>query len=146
MKSRLGILSTLGVAIWVVGCTTSPTASTWWSGKRPVANGSLYRQAETVVLGVDREKAPECTSRHVVKSELVKPPLVTAESRDANNVSFAGTAGTPNSYYIPPERRYSEFVENWTVDRCGKEVVYRVTFSPKDSLEGGTLVKAELVE
>ena len=131
----------------MVGCATSPTASTWWSSKRPVANGSLYRQAETVVLGVDREKAPDCTSRHVVKSELVKPPAVTAEARDNANVSFAGTSGTPTSYYIPPDRRYSEFVENWTVDRCGKVVVYRVTFSPRETVDdGGMVVKAELVE
>ena len=99
-------------------------------GRGPIASGALYRQAETVVLMRDREAFPACNERKVEKTALLEAPDVVAmpqEGRDT--VSFSGT-GTPNSYVVPVERRFSRFVEQWTVRHCGSNFLYRVTFLP----------------
>lgn len=127
MKRVVPILI-LAAAAAVVGCQSERLDALL--GRGPIAAGALYRQAETVVLIRDREAFPECKERKVEKTALLEAPEVVAmpqESRDT--VSFSGT-GTPNSYVVPVERRFSRFVEQWTVRHCGSNYLYRVTFLP----------------
>ncbi|HTI68912.1 MAG TPA: hypothetical protein VMF06_03035 [Candidatus Limnocylindria bacterium] len=126
----------------MTGCRNSPSQSFLQAGKAPLAEGALYRQAETVVLDTDREKARECTTRRVIKTELFKAPEITAASHATVGVGSMSGMGTPDSYYLSPDQRYSEFVEKWTLDRCGQEVTYLVTFTPQHSFSGGTVVTA----
>jgi hypothetical protein len=99
-------------------------------GRGPIASGALYRQAETVVLARDREVHPACSERRVVATALLEAPEVVAAPQEGReSVSFSGS-GTPNSYVVPAENRYSLFVERWTVQRCGTNANYRVTFRP----------------
>ena len=126
----------------LAGCASSGPEELW-SSKSPIAHGALYRQAETVVFSVDSEKAPDCTKRSVVKAELFKAPEYVADARGRADVSFSGS-GVPDSYAVPIDRRYSEFIEKWTINRCGSNIDYMVTFTPDHGFEGGTTVKAEL--
>jgi hypothetical protein len=101
----------------------------------------LYRQAESIVMARDREAAPQCKTRSVLGTRLLEAPEAIADPRGGSEaVSFSGS-GTPSSYVIPSERRYSRFVERWVVQRCDAEVVYRVIFTPSAS---GSDISAEL--
>ena len=110
-------------------------------GRTALATGALYRQAESIVMARDREAAPQCKTRSVLGTRLLEAPEAIADPRGGNEaVSFSGS-GTPSSYAVPSERRYSRFVERWVLQRCDTEVVYRVIYTPSAS---GTDVSAEL--
>jgi hypothetical protein len=120
------------------GCSSQPMDTLM--GRAPLATGSLYRQAETVVLARDRAAAPGCKDRHVTDTMLLRAPdVIAAPQGGTESVSFSGS-GTPSSYVVPAERRYSTFVERWFVRRCDTNAVYRVTFRPSGD---GTRVEAE---
>jgi len=110
-------------------------------GRTALATGALYRQAESIVMARDREAAPQCKTRSVLGTRLLEAPEAVADPRGGSeSVSFSGS-GTPSSYVVPSERRYSRFVERWVLQRCDTEVVYRVIYTPSAS---GTDVSAEL--
>ena len=110
-------------------------------GRTALATGALYRQAESIVIARDREAAPQCKTRIVLGTRLLEAPEAVADPRGGSeSVSFSGS-GTPSSYAVPSERRYSQFVERWVLQRCDTEVVYRVIYTPSAS---GTDVSAEL--
>jgi len=110
-------------------------------GRTALATGALYRQAESIVMARDREAAPQCKTRIVLGTRLLEAPEAVADPRGGSeSVSFSGS-GTPSSYVVPSERRYSRFVERWVLQRCDTEVVYRVIYTPSAS---GTDVSAEL--
>jgi len=93
------------------------------------------------VMARDREAAPQCKARSVLTTRLLEAPEAVADPRGGSeSVSFSGS-GTPSSYVVPSERRYSRFVERWVLQRCDTEVVYRVIYTPSAS---GTDVSAEL--
>ena len=124
---------------WVAGCHSPGILDL--GGRAGLATGGLYRQAESIVMARDREAAPQCRTRTILGTRLVEAPEAVADPRgDRDAVSFSGS-GTPSSYVIPSEQRYSRFVERWKVQRCDTEVVYRVTYTPTAS---GTDVFAEL--
>ena len=110
-------------------------------GRTALATGGLYRQAESIVMARDREAAPQCKERSVLGTRLLEAPEAVADPHGGrDSVSFSGS-GTPSSYAIPAEHRYSRFVERWVIRRCDTEVSYRVTFTPVAS---GLDVTAEL--
>ncbi len=122
-----------------IGCSTAGIPDL--GGRAGLATGGLYRQAESIVMARDREAAPQCKTRSILGTRLVEAPEAVADPRgDRDAVSFSGS-GTPSSYVIPSEQRYSRFVERWKVQRCDTEVVYRVTYTPSAS---GTDIFAEL--
>jgi len=138
--------SLLSLALLVVaGCASHSN-----SGTRPaiigrgngLAAGALYRTGETKVLAADAAAAPSCTSRAVTTTEVVRQPAVVATPYDAaytyalQDVS-KGVSGYPAARTV--EVAYSEFVERWTVNRCGDRVQYLVTFRP----DGTVLVAPE---
>jgi len=124
---------------WVAGCHSPGILDL--GGRAGLATGGLHRQAESIVMARDREAAPQCRTRTILGTRLVEAPEAVADPRgDRDAVSFSGS-GTPSSYVIPSEQRYSRFVERWKVQRCDTEVVYRVTYTPTAS---GTDVFAEL--
>ena len=124
---------------WVAGCHSPGILDL--GGRAGLATGGLYHQAESIVMARDREAAPQCRTRTILGTRLVEAPEAVADPRgDRDAVSFSGS-GTPSSYVIPSEQRYSRFVERWKVQRCDTEVVYRVTYTPTAS---GTDVFAEL--
>lgn len=121
------------------GCRTAGLLDL--GGRSGLATGALYRHAESIVLARDHEADPRCRHRKVLDTRLVEAPEAEADPRGAHeSFSFSGS-GTPSSYVIPPERRYSRFVERWAIQRCDAEVFYRVTYTPGAS---GTDVTAEL--
>jgi len=127
------------MGLFLAGCSAPEILNL--GGRTALATGSLYRQAESIVMARDREAAPQCKTRMVMGTRLLEAPEAIADPRGGSeSVSFSGS-GTPSSYVIPSERRYSQFVERWVLQRCDAEVVYRVTFTPSAS---GTDVSAEL--
>lgn len=142
MRLQSRVLVAGGLALMGVvasGCSAPEILNL--GGRTALATGSLYRQAESIVMARDREAAPQCKTRMVRGTRLLEAPEAIADPRGGSeSVSFSGS-GTPSSYVIPSERRYSQFVERWVVQRCDAEVVYRVTFTPSAS---GTDVSAEL--
>ncbi len=127
------------MGLFLAGCSAPEILNL--GGRTALATGSLYRQAESIVMARDRETAPQCKTRMVMGTRLLEAPEAIADPRGGSeSVSFSGS-GTPSSYVIPSERRYSQFVERWVLQRCDAEVVYRVTFTPSAS---GTDVSAEL--
>ena len=70
-----------------------------------------------------------------MRTELLRAPeSVASPYGERESISFSGS-GTPLSYMVPAERRFSLFVERWEVLRCGILVRYQVTFKPlKDSV------------
>jgi hypothetical protein len=138
MSTRRFPIPAVAALVLLHGCASRPMQELM--GRGPLATGSLYRQAESVVLARDRELAPGCKDRHVTGTVLVRAPDVIANPHGGGeSVSFSGT-GTPSSYVIPVDRRYSTFVERWSLRRCETNVLYRVTFKPS---QDGTLVVAE---
>ncbi len=126
-------------ALLMVGCSAPEILNL--GGRTALATGALYRQAESIVMARDREAAPQCKTRSVVGTRLLEAPEAIADPHGGrDSVSFSGS-GTPTSYVVPYEHRYSRFVERWVIQRCDTEIVYRVTFTPSDS---GTDVTAEL--
>jgi hypothetical protein len=84
--------------------------------------------------------APDCARRRVVRTVLeTAPEVVVTPHGGYDSVPFTGS-GTPSTYVVPAGQRYSRFVERWTLDRCGAEVAYRVTYRPDGP---GTVVEAE---
>lgn len=132
-----GVLALMG--LFLAGCSAPEILNL--GGRTALATGALYRQAESIVMARDREAAPQCKTRSVLTTRLLEAPEAIADPRGGSeSVSFSGS-GTPSSYVIPSERRYSQFVERWVLQRCDAEVVYRVTYTPSAS---GTDVSAEL--
>ncbi len=142
MRLQSLVLVACGLALmglFLAGCSAPEILNL--GGRTALATGSLYRQAESIVMARDREAAPQCKTRMVMGTRLLEAPEAIADPRGGSeSVSFSGS-GTPSSYVIPSERRYSQFVERWVLQRCDTEVVYRVTFTPSAS---GTDVSAEL--
>ena len=127
------------MSLLLAGCSAPEILNL--GGRTALATGALYRQAESIVMARDRDAAPQCKTRLVRGTRLLEAPEAIADPRGGSeSVSFSGS-GTPSSYVIPSERRYSQFVERWVVQRCDAEVVYRVTFTPSAS---GTDISAEL--
>lgn len=140
LQSRVLVAGGLALMGFVASGCSAPEILNL-GGRTALATGSLYRQAESIVMARDREAAPQCKTRMVRGTRLLEAPEAIADPRGGSeSVSFSGS-GTPSSYVIPSERRYSQFVERWVVQRCDAEVVYRVTFTPSAS---GTDVSAEL--
>ena len=136
------IRSTGSVAItcWLAAGCSAPEILNL-GGRTALATGALYRQAESIVFARDREAAPQCKDRSVAGTRLLEAPEAIADPHGGrDSVSFSGS-GTPTSYVVPSEHRYSRFVERWVIRRCDTEIVYRVTFTPSAS---GTDVTAEL--
>ena len=132
-----------GLGAWLAlvsaGCSAPEILNL--GGRTALAAGALYRQAESIVMARDREAAPQCKTRSVLGTRLFEAPEAVADPRGGSeSVSFSGS-GTPSSYVVPSERRYSRFVERWVLQRCDTEVVYRVIYTPSAS---GTDVSAEL--
>jgi len=73
----------------------------------------LKRDVTEMVMRMDAAKDKECTQRKIMKTELVE-------------VGVAPRLG----------------IERWTVDRCGKFVIYRITLTPDP--KGGTQFMVEL--
>lgn len=140
LQSPIRIAAGLALmGLFLAGCSAPEILNL--GGRTALATGSLYRQAESIVMARDREAAPQCKTRMVMGTRLLEAPEAIADPRGGSeSVSFSGS-GTPSSYVIPSERRYSQFVERWVLQRCDAEVVYRVTFTPSAS---GTDVSAEL--
>ncbi|MSU85641.1 MAG: hypothetical protein EXS21_11120 [Pedosphaera sp.] len=142
MRLQSPILIAGGLALmslFSAGCTAPEILNL--GGRTALATGALYRQAESIVMARDREAAPQCKTRSVLGTRLLEAPEAIADPRGrGESVSFSGS-GTPSSYVIPSERRYSRFVERWVVQRCDAEVVYRVIFTPSAS---GSDISAEL--
>jgi len=132
-----------GLGAWLAlvsaGCSAPEILNL--GGRTALATGALYRQAESIVMARDREAAPQCKTRSVLGTRLLEAPEAVADPRGGSeSVSFSGS-GTPSSYVVPSERRYSRFVERWVLQRCDTEVVYRVIYTPSAS---GIDVSAEL--
>ena len=132
-----------GLGAWLAlvsaGCSAPEILNL--GGRTALATGALYRQAESIVMARDREAAPQCKARSVLGTRLLEAPEAVADPRGGSeSVSFSGS-GTPSSYVVPSDRRYSRFVERWVIQRCDAEAVYRVTYTPSAS---GTDVSAEL--
>lgn len=132
-----------GLGAWLAlvsaGCSAPEILNL--GGRTALATGALYRQAESIVMARDREAAPQCKTRSVLGTRLLEAPEAVADPRGGSeSVSFSGS-GTPSSYVVPSDRRYSRFVERWVIQRCDAEAVYRVTYTPSAS---GTDVSAEL--
>ena len=132
-----------GLGAWLAlvsaGCSAPEILNL--GGRTALATGALYRQAESIVMARDREAASQCKTRSVLGTRLFEAPEAVADPRGGSeSVSFSGS-GTPSSYVVPSERRYSRFVERWVLQRCDTEVVYRVIYTPSAS---GTDVSAEL--
>lgn len=126
---------------WVGGVGCHSPGFLDLGGRAGLATGALYRHAESIVMARDRDAAPQCRNRSVRDTRLIEAPEAVADPHGGrDSVSFSGS-GTPSSYVIPAERRYSQFVERWVIQRCDTEVVYRVTFTPGAS---GTDITAEL--
>ena len=129
----------VGLALFSAGCSAPEILNL--GGRTALATGALYRQAESIVMARDREAAPQCKTRSVLGTRLLEAPEAVADPRGGSeSVSFSGS-GTPSSYVVPSDRRYSRFVERWVIQRCDAEAVYRVTYTPSAS---GTDVSAEL--
>ena len=142
MRAVVSVLAG-GLGAWLAlvsaGCSAPEILNL--GGRTALATGALYRQAESIVMARDREAAPQCKTRIVLGTRLLEAPEAVADPRGGSeSVSFSGS-GTPSSYVVPSERRYSRFVERWVLQRCDTEVVYRVIYTPSAS---GTDVSAEL--
>ena len=124
---------------WMAGCRMPGGIDL--GGRSGLATGALYRHAESIVLARDQGADPKCRQRQVLDTRLIEAPEAEADPRGGHeSFSFSGS-GTPSSYVVPPERRYSRFVERWAIQRCDSEVFYRVTYTPGAS---GTDVTGEL--
>ena len=142
MRAVVSVLAG-GLGAWLAlvsaGCSAPEILNL--GGRTALATGALYRQAESIVMARDREAAPQCKTRSVLGTRLFEAPEAVADPRGGSeSVSFSGS-GTPSSYVVPSERRYSRFVERWVLQRCDTEVLYRVIYTPSAS---GTDVSAEL--
>lgn len=137
--SRVSVPLLVAGSAWVAGCRMPGGIDL--GGRSGLATGALYRHAESIVLARDHEADPKCRQRKVLDTRLIEAPEAEADPRGGHeSFSFSGS-GTPSSYVVPPERRYSRFVERWAIQRCDSEVFYRVTYTPGAS---GTDVVAEL--
>lgn len=93
------------LCVMASGCAGKPPGQT-------VASGSLWADARKAVLTIDRALAPDCRDRRIVNTEsnAVEGDVVVDLRRD--------------------RVRGGEFAETWTVERCGKNVQYQMTFMP----------------
>ena len=99
MKLMMTRLLVLAVALAHV-CCTAGVENTTTRGEKTLTRGLLRSDMDVSVLYVDKKLAPECKSRQVVDTELVK--------RFAN--------GT--------------WLERWTVNRCGELIELDCKFFP----------------
>ena len=76
-------------------------------GGESVATPPLQQDVMTTIVMLDSAKAPDCANHKILDTELIER-----------------------------SRRPRQYVERWTVDRCGQAVRYRVTFTPNP--RGGT--------
>jgi hypothetical protein len=133
------LLSIPLIALIAAGCSSNPFAMGRGTG---IAIGRQYAAAESKVLATDAADAPECTTRKVVNTEVVTRPQVSVTPFDqAYTHALPDTSKATASPGVmpPPETSHSEFVERWTVSRCGERFHYRVTFRPN----GDVLVAAD---
>jgi hypothetical protein len=136
MKHPITFLLGVAITLLLFGCSTPEQSSV--SGKRPIAHGALYRQAEQAVISKDRELAADCQARSVAKREMFRAPLAMVTARATAPEPITGMYTPAPSVPAPVETQYSEFVEKWTVNRCGQEIAYLVTFTP--AMSGGSTV------
>lgn len=137
---RIQRLSLISAAfLLLAGCASSSAVVGRGNG---LASGALYRTAESKVMAADAAAASACQTRSVANTEVVKPPAVVATPYNAG-ATFAmpdaskSVSGYPATQSV--EVAYSEFVERWTLNRCGEQVRYLVTFRP----DGTVLVAPE---
>lgn len=76
-------------------------------GGESVATPPLQQDVMSTIVMLDSAKAPDCANHKILDTELIER-----------------------------SRRPRQYVERWTVDRCGQAVRYRVTFTPNP--RGGT--------
>jgi hypothetical protein len=77
------------------------------------ADSVLQQDAWNMLIAHERGWAKPCKDSKVVNTEVVEPPL--------------------NDVIRDP------WIERWTVDRCGREISYKVTFTPDPDPRTGTL-------
>lgn len=127
------------VALLAAGCSSNPFGSGVGTS---IASGPQYAAGEAKVLAADAAAAPDCKSRKVINTEVVTRPQVSATPFDqayTHSLPDASKATTSPSARSAPETTHSEFVERWTISRCGERIHYRVTFRPN----GDVLVAAD---
>ncbi len=127
------------IALIAAGCSSNPFNRVVGTG---IATGPQFAAGETQVLATDAAAAPDCKSRKVINTEVVTRPQVSATPFDqayTHSLPDASKATTSPSARTIPDSTHSEFVERWTVSRCGERVHYRVTFRPN----GDVLVAAD---
>ncbi len=139
---RLSLVS--AALLLAAGCASSNNSSkpSVVGRGNGLATGALYRTAETKVLSADAAAASNCQSRSVVDTEVVKRPAVVATPYNPGATyampdAYKSVSGYPATQSV--EVAYSEFVERWTLNRCGERVRYLVTFRP----DGTVLVVPE---
>jgi hypothetical protein len=126
------------LAALAAGCATS---------QGTLSSGPAYVSARDAVLAADTAAAPDCATRRLARTETVEKPRVSVNAYDAAYTDSLPSAGQAPSYAFgsTPKsgRRYSQFVERWTVERCGQSVPYLVTFKPDEAGGYDVAVAAE---
>jgi len=148
MKTYLGRIQRVSLIsaalLLLAGCASSNHSSrpSMVGRGNGLATGALYRTAETKVLSADAAAASACQTRSVVDTEVVTRPAVVATPYNPG-ATYAMPDASRNASGYPAaqsvEVAYSEFVERWTLNRCGEQVRYLVTFRP----DGTVLVAPE---
>ena len=113
------------------GCATGTTHT----------QGTLYMDTKAAVLAADNSAAPGCSSRRVLNTEVVDEPDLIVTPYLEMRLPTGPVVVPRGSVYDPAERRFSKAVERWTVERCGKQASYLVTFLPTD--DGGTEISVK---
>lgn len=88
-----------------------------------VASGDLRRDVYELVMSSEKSIAPKCKQPKVIRTVVVSRPDTFANE--------------PKTSFIQ-----GKWVERWTVNRCGREVNYRVDFDARGS--AGTRISASL--
>jgi hypothetical protein len=132
MSRKLAAPCALAVVLAALsGCATGTTHT----------QGTLYMDAREAVLAADNSAAPGCSSRRVLNTEVVNEPDVIVTPLPDTRVPN-GPIVLPRGFVVDPtERRFSKSVERWTVEHCGKQASYLVTFLPAD--DGGTEISVK---
>lgn len=116
--------------------------------RRSLATGGLYRAARYAVLHADAQELGDLPGRTVVETEVIRRPEVVVtpvaappSTAPVMGPGYAPAGGMSAREPVTPGRGYSTFEERWTVDRGGKRVPYRVTFTPDG--RGGMTMKVD---
>lgn len=127
----LSIIPFALITLLLTGCSSSRLGLGVGSG---LSTGRLFAAGEAKVLEADRAAAPDCKDRQVTNTEVVTPPKVSATPYDQAYThqlpDSSKATDSPTAALRRPETTYSEFVERWTVSRCGQRATYLVTFRP----------------